>query len=179
MPNQFDPPAQSPTGARRLPRLSKNGKPLGRPPASGNKRSPDLARYIAATFAGATPGQQAAQLALVTPGELKRARADAVELGLIDLSLPPLILAMAVKAAKLALVLKCDRRDAWLMLQKERADLMPYVHQRQAQMAEKKDPGALPLVFMMEAGGQDPGQLAALDDDEGDTLEMVEDLPDA
>jgi hypothetical protein len=147
----------SAASARPAPRrLSANGKPIGRPPGKGNKRSTDLARYIEATFGG-TPGQQAAQLALVTPAEVKRAKDDARDLRLIDHGLRGLELAMVVKAAKLALALGCERRDAWLLLQKERADLMPYVHQRQAQKPAS-DPNAAPTatVFIMgDAEAQD------------------------
>ncbi len=152
----------SPTPARR-----------GRPPGAKAKRSLDLARYIEATFAGATPGQQAAQLSMVSPREMKSAKADAIALGLVDLDLPPLTLAMAVKATKLAVALKCDRRDAWLLIQKEREGLMPYVHQKLAPKADEKPGSQLAQVFMIPDGA-DTGALADFSEQDEGIIEFVD-----
>lgn len=89
----------------------------GRPKGSANKRSGDLQRYIEAQYGGLTPGQQSAQLGLVTAAELRDAKGD-------------LVMAMAAKASKLARLLGCEARDAWILMQKERADLLPYIHQK-------------------------------------------------
>lgn len=164
----------------------------GRPPGARNKRSVDLARYVAAMFGGMTPGQQAAELALVTPKDLRTAKAEAIALnaeaerllgqakaadaelswyGFIDPTLPPLMLAMTVKASKLARALGCSRRDAWMLLEKERADLMPFVHQKQP-MAEVVKPGQLPTMFVVSERDIEQATLGApVDQDELDLLE--------
>lgn len=149
----------------------------GRPPGAKNRRSVDLARYVEATYGGMTPGQQAAELAMVKPADLKKAKAAARELGLVDLELPAFMLAMAVKAAQLAKVLGCEKRDAWLLLQKERADLMPYIHQRQAPKADDGKAKAPATVFLVPDGeAVDQAQLADFSAD-GDDLEFIDDLP--
>jgi hypothetical protein len=121
-----------------------------------------------------TPGQQSAALALVTPADLKRAKAVAKELRIPDLGLSPMMLAMAVKARQLASAIGCDTKEAWLLLQRERADLMPYIHQRQAQAADDKAK-ALPTVFMIPDGAGDQAQLADFSMDD-EAVEFVEDL---
>lgn len=148
----------------------------GRPKGSGNKRSADLAKYVEATFAGSTPGVQAAQLAMVTPAEIRRARGEARDLGVIDVGLGPAVLAMVVKATKLARALGCDTRDAWLLMQKEREGLMPYIHQKQAPMVDKGQAVALPLVIMMEDGG-DQGASIDFADHDADAIEFVDEIP--
>ncbi len=134
----------------------------GRPPGARNKRSADLARWIEATFAGMTPGQQSAELAMVKPADLKKAKALARELGLIDIDLPPLMLAMAVKARQLAKALGCEPIAAWGMLAKERADLMAYVHQRQAPAADSKTK-APATVFLIPEGEAQVQELPGVD----------------
>lgn len=148
----------------------------GRPPGSRNRRSVDLARYVEATYGGMTPGQQAAELALVKPADLKKAKAAAQELGLVDFDLPPLMLAMAVKAAQLALALGCDRKEAWLLLAKERAELLPYIHQRRAPEAEGKTKAPATVFLVPEGEAGDQAQLADFSPDEDD-LDFVGDLP--
>ena len=74
----------------------------GRPKGATGKRSVDLARYIEATFGGMTPGQQSAALCLVTPADLKEAKALAKELQVIDVDVDKVTLAMVIKAKKLA-----------------------------------------------------------------------------
>lgn len=146
----------------------------GRPPGARNKRSADLGRYVEAMFGGMTPGQQAAELALIKPAEIKRAKADARELGVVDLDLPPLMLAMVVKATRLANALGIEKADAWVLLQKERADLMPYIHQRQAQAPDgSKKPPAPPTVFLVPEG-EAQAQLADLTPDDDDAIELIE-----
>jgi hypothetical protein len=102
----------------------------GRPKGSKNKREADLARYVEAKYAGLTPGQQSAAIGLVTQDELRRAGGD-------------LVRAMARKARELAVDLDCPPVAAWALMQKERADLMPYVHQKRPPKAEE-DPGDKP-----------------------------------
>lgn len=102
----------------------------GRPKGSANKRSGDLQRYVEAVYGGMTPGQQSAQIGLVTAKELREAGGD-------------LMVAMAVKARGLAQLLGCEGKEAWLLMQRERADLLPYIHQKRAPKAE-------------EAGGETP-----------------------
>lgn len=154
----------------------------GRPPGARNRASLDLARYVAATYGGMTPGQQSAALCLVSPRDIKQAKARARELqglGLLGAHQPtdPLTLAMVVKAAELALALGCDKRDAWLLLQKEREGLMPYIHAKQAPAPPAKDAGVPATVFMVPEGAEtSPAQLQLLDDDD---LEFIEDLRDA
>ncbi len=144
----------------------------GRPPGAKSKRSLDLARYIEATFAGSTPGQQAAQLAMVTPKELREAKAAAKDLGVLDHGLDALTLAMVVKAKRLAAAIGCETRDAWLLIQKEREALMPYVHQKQAPKAEAKAGAAVPTVFLVQ-DGEDAPALADFSDQDDETIEIV------
>lgn len=96
----------------------------GRPKGSGNKRSGDLQRYVEAVYGGMTPGQQSAQIGLVTAKELREAGGD-------------LMAAMALKAQLLARMLGCEGKEAWLLMQRERADLLPYIHQKRAPKAEE------------------------------------------
>ncbi len=151
----------------------------GRPAGAKNRRSIDLARYIEATFAGMTPGQQAAQLCMITPKELREAKQMAQSLDLHGIgTLPAPMLAMVVKAAQLAAALGCERKEAWLLLQKERAELMPYVHQKRAQAADDK--GDKPVLAYMIP--DDSGPMALPDaGSEGDpeAIEIFGDLPDA
>lgn len=102
----------------------------GRPKGSTNKRSGDLQRYIEAQYQGLTPGQQAAAIGLVTSRELRDAGGD-------------LLRAMAVKARSLAMELDCAPAAAWALMQKERADLLPYIHQKRAPKADET-PGDKP-----------------------------------
>src|SRR6516165_8659514 len=69
----------------------------GRPVGARNKRSQDLARYIEHAYGGMTPGQQSAAVALISPDDVAAAPGDAQQLGLIDLGLDPVTLAMAVR----------------------------------------------------------------------------------
>lgn len=96
----------------------------GRPKGSGNKRSGDLQRYVEAVYGGLTPGQQSAAIGLVTSQELRAAGGD-------------LVRAMALKAQQLARMLGCEGKEAWLLMQRERADLLPYIHQKRAPKAEE------------------------------------------
>lgn len=103
----------------------------GRPKGSGNKRSGDLQRYVEAVYGGMTPGQQSAAIGLVTAKELRDAGGS-------------LVVAMAVKANDLARMLDCEPKEAWLLMQRERADLLPYIHQKRAPKEEEPAPGDRP-----------------------------------
>jgi len=154
------------------PTLQRRGR--GRPKGAVNKRSMDLARYIEATYGGQTPGQQAAAVSMVTPADLRQAKARAKELGIVDAGLAPVLLAMVVKARQLATALGCEARDAWMMMVKERGDLMAYVHQKQPQAAEAKDK-ALPVVYAIP--GEAPlGALPELVDADPAAIEIVDDF---
>jgi len=114
----------------------------GRPKGSGNKRSGDLQRYVEAQYGGMTPGQQSAQIGLVTATELRAQGGN-------------LMMAMAKKALELALVLGCEGKEAWLLMQRERADLLPYIHQKLATKEAPKDGDAPTHTYVaipMEAG---------------------------
>lgn len=95
----------------------------GRPRGSTNKRSGDLQRYVEAQYGGLTPGQQAAAVGLVTGKELREAGGD-------------MIRAMAAKARDLAMQLDIAPALAWELMRKERADLLPYIHQKLPPKAE-------------------------------------------
>ncbi|HEV2530940.1 hypothetical protein [Phenylobacterium sp.] len=151
------------------------GRRRGRPPGARNKRSSDLARYVEATFGGMTPGQQAAELALVRPADLKKAKALAVHFGILEPEIPLLMLAMAVKARQLARAIGCDPKEAWLLLQKERAELLGYVHQKLPAASDPKGK-ALATVFLVPEGeAAEASQLADFSDEA--ELEFVGDLP--
>lgn len=114
----------------------------GRPRGSGNKRSGDLQKYVEAQYGGMTPGQQSAQIGLVTAAELRAAKGD-------------LMMAMAIKARTLAALLNCEGKEAWLLMQRERADLLPYIHQKLATKEAPKDGDAPTHTYVaipMEAG---------------------------
>jgi hypothetical protein len=143
----------------------------GRPPGAKNRRSVDLARYVEATMAGMTPGQQMAELAMVKPSDLKKAKAAAREMGILDLDLPPLMLAMVVKARQLAQALGVSNDFAWLALQKERSELMPYIHQRQAPKADDGKGKPPATVFLVPEGEADQAQLPDFTDP--DDVEIV------
>lgn len=161
-------PSNGPTPRRR-----------GRPPGAKSKRSLDLARYIEATFAGQTPGQQAAQLCMVTPKDLREAKALAKELGMVTVDLSPMMLAMAVKARQLAKAIGCEAKEAWLLLQKEREGLMQYVHQKQSPKPASAGETAPATVFLIPEGEARDHNAAAMDlEDQG--IEMIEGFnPDA
>ena len=133
----------------------------GRPKGSRNKRSLDLGRYIEAHYGGLTPGQQSAAICLPTAKEVKAAGGD-------------VRLATAVKARELAGLLGCNAAEAWVLMAKERVELMAYVHQRQAPAAPPAAPELLPIVQLPE----DPrtaqvGPLAANVDELSPLLDMV------
>lgn len=146
----------------------------GRPPGAKNRRSIDLARYIEAQFGG-TPGQQVAQLGMVTPAEVKRARKEAEELGLTDLGLGLLELAQVVKAEKLAKALGISRAEAWAAGHKAREALLPYVHQRQPQAAESKGKAPATVFLIPEAEAHQLPDFS-VDDDADEGVEILEDL---
>lgn len=149
-------------------RLSANGRPIGRPPGARNKGSLQLGKYLEARFGGMTPGQQAAEIAMATPKDLKRASAMAKELGLVDLGLDAMTLALVVKAEQLARALGCTRTEAWELLRRERAELYKYVHQ--AQPPAKESTAAPPATVFLVPEGEAHQALAAsigeLDDDD-------------
>lgn len=149
----------------------------GRPPGAKSKRSLDLAKYIEARFAGATPGQQSAELCMVTPKDVREAKARAKELQILDFDIHPLMLAMVVKAKQLARALGCTSTEAWILLQKERDQLMAYVHQKRAQEAPTKPDDRLAHVFLVREGESAGGDLLDLTSDDGEGLEFLDDLP--
>jgi hypothetical protein len=142
----------------------------GRPPGARNRRSLDLGRYIEAMFGGMTPGQQAAAVALVSPADVEGAADAARELGLIDLGLEPVTLAMAVKAKRLAKALGCEAFEAWALMAKERDGLMKYVHQVQPQArdASTRPPATVFLIPEGAAHEAEANALAQLPDDDQD-----------
>ena len=165
-------PSESPLPQRRgAARLSANGKPLGRPPKSVNKRSTDLAKYIEAQY-GSTPGQQIAQLAMVTPAQVRKAKAEAVELGIDPTGLDPIDLAHLVKAKRLGLAMGVTTAEAYAAGHKARVDLLPYVHQRQAPAAESKAKPAATVFLMPEGEALQLQDFSA--DDDGDAVEILE-----
>lgn len=137
----------------------------GRPKGSTNKRAGDVAKWVEVTFGGRTPAQVSAHLALVTPAEIRKAKDQARELGIVDLGLPAHQLALVVKAHIMSRALGVTRAEAWAMMTNERGKLMPYVHQQLPTKAEPKADEVLPMVIMM-GDGPDPG--AAIDATEGD-----------
>ncbi len=146
----------------------------GRPPGSRNRSSLDLARYVEAQFGGMTPGQQSAAICLVTPKDLRQAKARAQQLGIVDHGLGDMHLAMVVKATVIARAIGCETKEAWLLLQKEREGLMPYVHAKQAPVERKT--GAAPATVFMVPEGDGPGApLLDLGDD--DAIDFVEHSP--
>lgn len=148
----------------------------GRPPGSRNRRGGDLAAYVAATFEG-TPGQQMAQLALVTPKQRKRARAEAAALQILNADqLDDQTLAHVVASVHLARALGCERKEAWLLRMKEREALMAYVHQKLAPKEPPKPADALPTVFLVP-DGPDQGQLPDMTGDDADSIEILGEIP--
>ena len=143
----------------------------GRPAGARNKRSLDLARWIAHAFDGMTPGQAAAAVALVSADDVAAAPEAAKQLGMVDLGLEPVVLALAVKARRLASALRCDTVDAWAIMAKERSDLMRYVHQVQP---PARDAGgrAPATVFLVPEG--EVRDLPQLPDDDADELDFLE-----
>lgn len=125
------------------------GRRRGRPPGSKSKASLDLARYIEARFSGQTPGQQAAELCMVTQADMKKAPALAAQLTIANQGLSPLMLAMVVKADQLAAALGIKRAEAWVLLQREREGLMPYVHQKRAPQADQPGEAAPATVYLV------------------------------
>lgn len=103
----------------------------GRPRGSANKRNADLLNYLTAFYGGLTPGQQLAAVGLVTDKEVRAARKAAKAAG-VD----PIVMAMMMKAAKMARALRCKASEAWAMMASARAELMPYVHQRRPQAVD-------------------------------------------
>jgi hypothetical protein len=165
------------------PQTQRRGR--GRPKGSGNKRALDLARYVEARFQGMTPGQQMAEMAMISAKDIRDAPRLADELGLFPLdergnrvdpkTLPKLMLANAVKAAQLAVALGCDRKEAWLLLQRMQGDLLPFVHQRLPQAPEKKG-GQVNTAFLLPENAGAGGPLDLFEDGEP-PLENVEEIP--
>jgi hypothetical protein len=148
----------------------------GRPPGARNKRSVDLAKYIEAQY-GSTPGQQMAELAMVRPADVKRAKAEAMALGIDPAGLAPLELAHLVKAKRLAKALGVTTAEAWAAGHKARVDLLPYVHQRQAQASEDKTKAPATVFLVPEADARAAEQLPDMSiDDDGAGFELIEDF---
>lgn len=147
----------------------------GRPPGARNKGGLELGKYLQAMFGGLTPGQQLAELAMVKPAEVKRAKADALALG-IATDLPALQLAVVVKAQRLAQALGITRPEAWAAQLKALGELMPYVHQRQPQAEAPKDAKALPQVYLIP-GEAPAGAQQAVDDEQQAAIEFIEEIP--
>ncbi len=160
-------PASSPNVERRG---------AGRPPGARNRRSMDLARYIAHRYDGLTPGQQSAAVALISPEEMASAPAEAEALRITLAGLSPVLAAMVVKAAHLSRALGCSRAEAWVLMAKERIDLMPYVHQRQAPAEAVKGGASLPTVFVVNDGDPQPllPGLAELDQDDVEIVDVLD-----
>ena len=146
----------------------------GRPPGARNRASGDLAKYVAAQFAGLTPGQVMAQIALPTAKEVKRARADARELQIVDLGVDQVTLALIVKATKLGRALGVTRAEAWAAMMKEREGLMSYIHPKQSPAPPVK-PGTQAVGFIIPEGQDSPAPMLDLGDDDG--LEIIEQSP--
>jgi hypothetical protein len=138
----------------------------GRPRGSRNKRSLDLGRYVEAHFGGMTPGQQAAAVSMVTARELREAKQAARELLIVDLGLSPVVLAMVVKARRLARALHCESKEAWLLMAKEREGLLPYVHQKQPQAPDRSSAPRAVAFMVPEGVDSDTPLLALFDEDE-------------
>lgn len=155
------------------PQTQRRGR--GRPKGSGNRRSADLARYIEAAYGGQTPGQQSAAVCLVTPGDLKKAKALARELQIPIDGLSGVMVALVVKARQLAKALDCKYAEAWVLMAKERVDLMAYIHQKLPPKADPSDAAALPQVFLIP--GEAPPQAAydAMGEDQA-AIELIEDF---
>jgi hypothetical protein len=124
-----------------------------------------------ATFAGQTPGQQAAEVCMVKPKDLRDAKRLARELQIVDVDLSPVVLAMVVKAAQLAKALGVSRADAWVMLMKEREGLMAYVHQKTSPKPPAPDDAKLPTVYVIP---DDQARPAA--DTQQAIVEIIEDF---
>ncbi|HEY1447994.1 MAG TPA: hypothetical protein VGF33_05620 [Caulobacteraceae bacterium] len=139
----------------------------GRPKGATNLRSRDLGRYIEAMYGGMTPGQQAAAVALISPADVEAAPEAARDLGLVDLGLDPVTLAMAVKAKRLAKALGCEAFEAWALMAKERDGLMRYVHQVQppAKDGANRPPAT---VYVIPEGEVRDAAYGALPDDSQD-----------
>jgi hypothetical protein len=165
--------APSPSPSRALSQR-RGGRSAGTP----NKRSTDLARWIAAEFGGMTPGQQSAHLCLLTAEEIAAAPGAARELGLIDLGLDVVALAMAVKAKRLAKALGCEAYEAWLLLTREREGLMKYVHPAQP---PARDAGGAPAATVYIVPESDVAELAMGelpgDDQDPDFIGILEGEP--
>lgn len=152
------------------------GKPRrGRPPGSKGKRSGDLQAILVHTYGGRTPGQQLAQVCMVTPAEVRRAKARARELGLTAE-----LMAMIEKAERLAKAMGWAGaqgvRDAWSMMFKAYGELLPYVHQRLAPKEAEKGQAQLPVILMdpEPAGGAAlPSSFGENEEDQG----VIEVLP--
>jgi hypothetical protein len=133
-------------------------KKRGRPKGAKNKTSGDLLKWVANETGGLTPGQQLARLAMVTPKDIRNAKRWALEeIGSIRpiniKAIDPLVLGMAYKATQLAQLMGWDKRDAWAAIQKASADLLPYMHQKQASKeAEKPDNRGVILMSPMALG---------------------------
>ena len=88
-----------------------------------------------------TPGQQLAELAMVTQKEIRTAG------GLQG--------AMTAKARALAVELHCDAKEAMAILIKGLTELMPYVHQRRP-IAVDATHQVLPTMFVVAAADMAP-----------------------
>lgn len=147
----------------------------GRPKGSTNKRSGDLQAILVHTYGGRTPGQQLAQVCMVTPAEVRKAKGRARELGLTAE-----LMAMIEKAERLAQAMgwpgQQGVKDAWAMMYKAYGELLPYVHQRLAPKEAEKGAQQLPMILM----DPEPAGGAALPSSFGNVEEdqpLIEVLP--
>lgn len=119
-----------------------------------------------------TPGQQAAQLCLVTPKELAAVAKAAKALGI-----SPMQAAMAQKAAALAVLIGCTTKEAYGVMAHEREALLPYVHQKRAPAPEVDPAKDRSSVFILEAGGGSEQLPDDRDQVDPDAIEILEVLP--
>lgn len=104
-----------------------------------------------------TPGQQLAELSMVTAKEVREAGS--------------VMMAMAKRAEDLALALLCSRLDAMVVLVKGQTELLGYVHQKQP-AATPSDAKTLPSMWIVDAKDMAPSLAGAPAEGEGaDILE--------
>lgn len=120
-------------------------KSRGRPKGSKNKASADLRRFIAAST-GSTPGQQLAQLVMVTAKDIREGKKALAEQGIDMRGMTPMMIGYWQRRETLKRLFKWDDDKADAVMAKMLDILMPYVHQSQGK-AEVEKVDTRPVIY--------------------------------
>ena len=129
-------------------------KKRGRPPGAKNKASGDLRKYIAATT-GSTPGQQLADLVMVTQKDMRAGRRALQDMGQDVRAYTPMMMGYWWRRRQLMALFGWSEQYADGVMARLTDMLMPYVHQGLGKAeAEKVDTRPMILADTVPLGSK-------------------------